>query len=147
MLLHIIFYCTLPLLYFAEYKRGFNSTLHAGKIKSYIQLTLAMSHQALIQKRASPVNTITDNPKYTFRTYLLRLGLICDEFKTLRQHLLEPLEGNIAWRNPEDALRQRESLRRKREENRISANQPNPAIETVIENDEPEQEQGFSMSM
>jgi len=94
--------------------RGYNSTLHAGKVKTYIQLSLAMSHQALIQKRASPTVTQTDNPKYTFRTYLLRLGLIGDEFKTARQHLLEPLEGNIAWRHPEDALKQREALKMRR---------------------------------
>lgn len=33
--------------------RGFNGTLHAGKIRSYIALSLAMNHQALTQKSAS----------------------------------------------------------------------------------------------
>ncbi len=79
--------------------RFFNSTTHAGKIKAYIQFCLAISHQALTQKSASPRKTETDNEKYTFRTWLLRLGLIGDEFKTARQHLLAKLEGNIAWRH------------------------------------------------
>ena len=37
--------------------RLFNSTLHAGKVKSYIQLCLAVSHQALVQKRALRMKT------------------------------------------------------------------------------------------
>lgn len=79
--------------------RLFNSTTHAGKIKSYIQFCLAINHQALVQKSASAKPTTTTNDKYTFRTWLLRLGLIGDEFKTARTHLLAKLNGNIAWRN------------------------------------------------
>ncbi|MDL2273644.1 amidoligase family protein [Oscillospiraceae bacterium OttesenSCG-928-G22] len=95
--------------------RGFNATMHAGKIKTYIQLSLAMCHQAKIQRTASRIVTQSDNPKYTFRTYLLRLGLIGDEFKTARHHLLEPLPGNIAWRDPAQAERQKERQRAARE--------------------------------
>lgn len=79
--------------------RLFNSTTHAGKIKAYIQFCLAVNIQALTQKSASARITETTNPKYTFRTWLLRLGLIGDEFKTARLHLLANLDGNIAWRN------------------------------------------------
>lgn len=79
--------------------RFFNGTTHAGKIKAYIQFCLAVSHQALTQRSASPRKTQTDNEKYTFRTWLLRLGLIGDEFKTARKHLLANLKGNIAWRH------------------------------------------------
>jgi len=79
--------------------RLFNSTTHAGKIKVYIQFCLAISHQAITQKSASARKTQTDNEKYTFRTWLLRLGLIGDEFKTARLHLLAKLTGNTAWRH------------------------------------------------
>lgn len=58
--------------------RLFNGTLHAGKIRSYIVFCLAISHQALTQKNASAKRTNTDNEKYTFRCWLLRLGLIGD---------------------------------------------------------------------
>ena len=79
--------------------RCFNSTTHAGKVKAYIQLCLAISHQAKTQSGATRRHTETTNAKYTFRTWLLRMGLIGDEFKTARQHLLSNLSGNIAWRN------------------------------------------------
>lgn len=79
--------------------RLFNSTTHAGEIKAYIQFCLAVSHQALAQKSASPRRTVTDNEKYAFRCWMLRLGLIGDEFKTCRLHFLKHLEGNSAWRH------------------------------------------------
>ncbi|MEG1256261.1 amidoligase family protein [Clostridium sp.] len=81
--------------------RMFNSTLHAGKIKAYLQFCLLMGYQALISKKTSYKITVpvTGNDKYTFRVWLLRLGLIGDEFKTARYHLLKNLEGNIAWRD------------------------------------------------
>jgi len=90
--------------------RLFNSTTHAGKIKAYIQLCLAISNQALTQKCASRRVTESSNEKYTFRTWLLRLGMIGDEFKTARQHLLKNLDGCIAWKDPQQAVLQRERL-------------------------------------
>lgn len=83
--------------------RLFNGTMHAGKIRSYIVFCLAVSHQALVQKRAMAKRTHTDNEKYTFRCWLLRLGLIGDEFKNCRRHLMKSLDGNSAWRNPKAA--------------------------------------------
>jgi hypothetical protein len=81
--------------------RIFNSTTHAGKIKAYIQFILAISALAINSRSASSKKTISDNEKYTFRTWLLRLGLIGDEFKTCRTHMLANLEGNSAWRTPQ----------------------------------------------
>jgi hypothetical protein len=78
--------------------RAFNSTLHAGEIKSYIQLCMAVSHAALTAASASPRRPETDNPKYTFRCWLLRLGFIGNEFETARLHLTKHLDGNSAWR-------------------------------------------------
>jgi len=108
--------------------RLFNSTLHAGEVKSYIQLCLAISHQALTQRTASRIRTSTSNEKYTFRTWLLRLGLIGEEFKTARLHLLKNLEGNIAWRDPAQAERQRERLAANREQERTE-----PAADSLLE--------------
>lgn len=95
--------------------RLFNGTTHAGKIKAYIQLCLAIGAQALNQSCASRRKTQTTNEKYTFRTWLLRLGLNGDEFKTARQHLLENLDGCIAWKDPAQAEAQKERMRLKRE--------------------------------
>lgn len=79
--------------------RCFNGTTHAGKIKTYIQLCLAICNQALTQNAASYRKTQTTNDKYTFRTWLLRLGMIGDEFDTARKFLLENLSGDIAFKN------------------------------------------------
>lgn len=101
--------------------RLFNGTLHAGKIKAYIQFCLAIGAQALNQTCASRRKTQTTNEKYTFRTWLLRLGLNGDEFATARQHLLAALPGCIAWRDPAQAEAQKERLRQKREKAREQA--------------------------
>ena len=94
--------------------RLFNGSLHAGEIKTYIQFSLAISHQAMNQRFACHSKTTSTNEKYTFRTWLLRLGMIGDEFKTARGHLLKNLDGCIAWKNPEDAIKQREEIKRKK---------------------------------
>jgi len=78
--------------------RGFNSELHAGKIRSYIVLALALNHQALTQKYASSKKNQTENEKFAMRTYLNRIGLIGDEFKNCREHLCKNLSGSAAWR-------------------------------------------------
>ena len=79
--------------------RLFNSTLHAGELKAYIQFCMAVTAKALNTKKASSRPSTSDNEKYTFRCWLLRLGLNGDEFKTCRLHLLKHLEGNSAWRH------------------------------------------------
>lgn len=127
--------------------RLFNSTLHAGEIKSYIQLCLAMSHQALVQRGASRIKRQPENEKYTFRTWLLRLGLIGDEFKTARQHLLKNLEGNIAWRDPAQAEAQKARLAAKRQAE-LEAEEQQTTEEPTAEPDEQEQNApAFSMQM
>ncbi len=125
--------------------RLFNSTLHAGEVKSYIQLCLAISHQALIQKGASRIKTQSPNEKYTFRTWLLRLGLIGDEFKTARQHLLKNLDGNIAWRDPAQAAAQKERLAAKRLAEQ-QAEEPT-AEETECQDEQEQTAPAFSMTM
>ena len=79
--------------------RCFESTLHAGKVRANITLALAISAQAINQKCTQMRKTeITENPAFTFRTFLLRLGLIGPEYKNVREHLLANLEGDRAWR-------------------------------------------------
>lgn len=78
--------------------RGFNGTLHAGKIRAYIVLALALNHQALIQKNAHYKKVQDENERFAMRTYLNRIGFIGDEFKSCREHLCQHLDGNSAWR-------------------------------------------------
>lgn len=78
--------------------RGFNGTLHAGKIRAYIVFALALNHQALTQKSASYRKVQEENEKFAMRVYLNRIGFIGDEFKSCREHLYQHLDGNAAWR-------------------------------------------------
>lgn len=78
---------------------GKRNGLHAGQLKSYIQLCLALSQMAKDVRTASPKEQQKENPKYAMRTWLLRLGFIGDEFKTAREVLTKRLSGNTAFRN------------------------------------------------
>ena len=79
--------------------RCFESTLHAGEVRANITLALAISAQAINQKKTMMRKTeISENPAFTFRTFLLRLGLIGPEFKNVRKNLLKNLPGDPAWR-------------------------------------------------
>lgn len=78
--------------------RGFNGTLHAGKIRAYIVFALALNCQALTQKCARYHKVQEENEKFAMRVYLNRIGFIGDEFKSCREHLYKHLDGNAAWR-------------------------------------------------
>lgn len=78
---------------------GKQNGLHAGQLKSYIQLCLALSQMAKTVKTASPKPQQTENPKYAMRTWLLRLGFIGEEFATARDLLTRRLDGDAAFRN------------------------------------------------
>ena len=82
--------------------RGFNSTLHAGKVKAYILLALALNNQALIQKKAVSRKSQEENEKFAMRIYLNRIGFIGPEYKNYREHLIKHLDGSAAWRYGSD---------------------------------------------
>ena len=78
----------------AERKGG----LHAGQLKSYIQLCLALSQMAKQVKTASPKEQQKENPKFAMRTWLMRLGFMGEEFATARELLTKNLAGDCAFR-------------------------------------------------
>ena len=84
---------------FDEPTRERRGGLHAGQLKSYIQLCLALSQMAKEVRTASPRPQQNENPKYAMRTWLLRLGFIGDEFKTARDILTRRLAGDASFRN------------------------------------------------
>ena len=79
-----------------EERRG---GIHAGQLKSYIQLCLALSQMAKEVRSASPREQQKENPKYAMRTWLLRLGFIGEEFATAREILTRNLAGDTAFRH------------------------------------------------
>ena len=101
--------------------RAYNGSLHAGEVRSQIVLALAISNAAMAKKYCSPHVSQSDNMRYSFRVWLLNLGLIGDEFKNCRTHLLKHLGGDIAWRHPEDGIAARAKLKEKREAERQAA--------------------------
>ena len=80
-------------------KNGKQNGLHAGQLKSYIQLCLALSQMAKEAKGASPKPQQNENPKYAMRTWLLRLGFIGEEFATAREFLTKKLSGDASFRS------------------------------------------------
>jgi hypothetical protein len=81
--------------------RWFNGCLHAGKIRAYVQFCLALGAKAINSNAASSrkrdLNPISS--KFDFRVFLIGLGMVGDEFKTARYHLLANLEGDSAFKN------------------------------------------------
>ena len=77
---------------------GKKNGLHAGKLKSYIQLCLAMSQMAKDLRSASPKEQQRENKKFAMRTWLMRMGFIGDEFATARETLTQNLSGDNAFR-------------------------------------------------
>ena len=78
---------------------GKRNGIHAGQLKSYIQLCLALSEMAKEVKTASSKPQQTENPKFAMRTWLMRLGFIGEEFATARDFLTRNLTGDAAFRN------------------------------------------------
>ncbi len=78
--------------------RLFNSTLHAGKIKAYIQFCLAVSGWAISTKRVffKDLTGATEKQKVdTMRAFLInRLGLEGEEFRTCRIHMMAIVKKN-----------------------------------------------------
>ena len=73
--------------------------LDADEVKTYTHLISALCDMARNQKRITAKEKITDNDKYAFRCFLLRLGFIGAEFKDERKILLRDLSGNSAFKS------------------------------------------------
>lgn len=69
-------------------------------VKAYTHFVAALCEMARVQKRVTAKEKETDNDKYAFRCFLLRLGFIGAEFKAERKILLSRLTGSSAFKNP-----------------------------------------------
>ena len=95
--------------------RCFNSTLDPRLAAAYVNLCLAMSAQAIAQRSTVMRKTHSDNELFTFRVWLVRLGLNGPEFKETRDQLLKNLSGDRAWRHDKDSYEV--NRRKKRDRN------------------------------
>ena len=69
-----------------------------GDADAYCTFISMLCEFAKNQKRINNKPETTDNPKYTMRCYLLRLGMIGVEYKAVRKVLLRNLSGSSAFR-------------------------------------------------
>lgn len=76
----------------------FPYTTDGDELAAYTQFISRLCDMARDAKRVSSKPTETDNDKYAFRCFLLRLGFIGKEYKTARKILLRNLTGNSAFR-------------------------------------------------
>lgn len=77
----------------------FNGEATAEEVKAYTHLITAICDMARKQKRITAKEKDTDNEKYAFRCFLLRLGFIGSEYKAERKILLRNLSGNSAFKS------------------------------------------------
>lgn len=83
----------------------FGFTQDADEVNAYTEFVAKLCGMAQRQKRVMPTTADTDNDKYTFRCFLLRLGFIGSEYKATRKVLLKNLSGNSAFRHGEPTHR------------------------------------------
>ena len=69
-----------------------------GDADAYCIFISMLCEFAKNQKRINNKPETTDNPKYTMRCYLLRLGMIGAKYKSARKALLRNLSGSSAFR-------------------------------------------------
>ena len=77
----------------------FPFTASPDETAAYTEFVEKLCGMAKRVKRVSGKPTETDNDKYAFRCFLLRLGFIGNEYKAARKILLKNLTGNSAFRH------------------------------------------------
>ena len=86
---------------------------------AFLQLAAMMNAMALSQKRIQAKEVSTDNEKYAFRIWLLRLGMNGNAYKSTRKVMMENLGGHAAFRTPEEAEKAKAKNKAKREAKKI----------------------------
>ena len=76
----------------------FQFTANPDEVSAYTEFVSRLCDLARKLKRVSSCTKQSDNDKYAFRCFLLRLGFIGDEYKKARKVLIKNLTGNSAFR-------------------------------------------------
>ena len=75
--------------------RLFNGTLHAGLIRAYVVMCLAITNYTKEKKYVTRSKRQQFNDKYTMYELLCKIGVKGAEFKACRDHLTEHLQGGL----------------------------------------------------
>lgn len=73
------------------------------QVAAYSKFLTALVRMAKEAKRVTAKEKATESEKYTFRTFLLRLGFIGTDYTKTRAILMEHLSGHAAFKNQADA--------------------------------------------
>ena len=76
----------------------FRGKIAEDTVRAYTDFISKLCEMAQRQKRAVAKEKAVDNEKYAFRCFLLRLGMIGDDYKTSRRILLQNLTGSSAFK-------------------------------------------------
>lgn len=72
------------------------SSLDPDEAKATLQLALAAAAQAVNQERVSAKPGKAENERYAFRCWMVRMGLVGDEYKLMSRRFLKRLPGDSA---------------------------------------------------
>ena len=73
-------------------------TEDSEEVKYYLQFTESLCKMAIERTRVTSKPKKSENEKYDFRCFLLRLGFIGEEFKGFRKFMMRNLTGNAAFK-------------------------------------------------
>jgi len=73
----------------------------ADEVEHHEKFIEALCSMAINQKRVTAKAVKSENEKYDFRCFLLRLGFIGDDHKAFRRYYLRNLSGNAAFKRVE----------------------------------------------
>ena len=76
----------------------FHGKIAEDTVRACTDFISKLCEMAQRQKRAMAKEKPTENEKYAFRCFLLRLGMIGDDYKTSRRILLQNLTGSSAFK-------------------------------------------------
>ena len=94
---------------------GFPLTDDPKKTIAFMQLASLMGRMAKEQRHTLARPVAAENEKYSFRIWLISLGMKGDEYAQTRKILLAPLSGNAAFKDEAMQTRWKEKQKAKRE--------------------------------
>ena len=102
------------------YFTGFPDIADRNSIQAFTQLASRMNSISMEQGTMRMKQADAENEKFSFRIWLLGLGMKGEEYKTARRILLAPLKGNTAFRTDEirESFRARQKAKRESERSR-----------------------------
>lgn len=112
------------------------------QIAAYSAFLAALAMMAKEARRVTATERPTESEKYTFRTFLLRLGFIGGDHKATRAIMMEHLSGHAAFKNQEDA----DAFYARMKEKRAAAKTAQPETETPETEDAAEEDESDEIS-